>query len=141
MGPFFVSIGDETKLRAFLDKNPNIPSDSIFVDSSPTFDAYDEVGFTSKFTDTSPEVAKQVKLQPPNLPGGFRGWIDYFLTVGKVSPIPKDGIKFGSDVPEGVLRLGGTFVVKGEAILYQRSDRLPGDHPVIDDVVSVAVNA
>ena len=67
---------------------------------------------------------------------GFKGWFNYFSSVGKVSPIPKD-MKFG-EVPEGVLRLGGTFVVSGNEILYRWSDRLPGDHPDIKKVLNIA---
>jgi len=76
-------------------------------------------------------------MKPPDL--GFGQWMGYMGAVGKVSPIPKD-MKFGQ-VPEGVLRLGGTFVVKGDDILYQWSDRLPGDHPDISGVVSIALEA
>lgn len=138
VGPIFVSIGDEKKLRTFLEKNPTIPSESMFVDKSETFETYNNVGFTTKFTDTSPDDAKQVSLRPPNL--SFQEWFTYLTTVGKVSPIPTK-IELGGGVPEGVLRLGGTFVIKGNAIVYQWNDRLPGDHPNIDDVVSIAVSS
>lgn len=107
----------------------------MFVDGYE-FAAYEAAGF-GKFTDTDSETAKQVKLEAPDL--GIKGWMGYFGTVGKVSPIPKN-MKFG-EIPEGVLRLGGTFVVKGDDILYQWSDRLPGDHPEIKEVLSVAVAA
>jgi hypothetical protein len=49
-------------------------------------------------------------------------------------------MKFG-EVPEGVLRLGGTFVVKGDKVLYQWNDRLPGDHPDIQEVLEIAKSA
>ena len=73
-------------------------------------------------------------MAAPNLSLGQ--WMGYFGSVMKVSPIPKD-MKFG-EIPEGVLRLGGTFVVDGNQILYQWNDRLPGDHPDIDEVLSIA---
>jgi len=137
LGPYFVSIGDTEKLRVFLEKNPKISRNNMFVDSSSTFDAYTaQTGFISKFTDTSAEDAKKVKMNPPSL--NFKEWITYFTTVGKVSPIPKE-LKFGSGVPEGVLKLGGTFVVKGNNVLYQWNDRLPGDHPDIKEVLSLAI--
>lgn len=98
------------------------------------FEAYESVGF-GKFTDVDPETAKQVEMKAPGL--GFAQWMSYFKAAGKVSPIPKD-MKFGQ-IPEGVLRLGGTFVVKNDEILYQWSDRLPGDHPSLAEVVTVAV--
>lgn len=134
-GPIFVSIGDKDKLQTFLEKNPSIDRNSMFVDDYD-FGAYEAVGF-QKFTDTDADTAKQVNMSAPNL--GFKQWMGYFSAVGKVSPIPKD-MQFGQ-VPEGVLRLGGTFVVKGDDILYQWSDRLPGDHPDIKKVVSIAVAA
>ena len=47
-------------------------------------------------------------------------------------------MKFG-EIPEGVLRLGGTFVVSGNDIVYRWSDRLPGDHPDIQQVLDTAL--
>jgi len=79
-------------------------------------------------------------MTAPDL-GGFGGWWKYFTNVVKISPIPKDGgMKLG-DVPEGVLRLGGTFVIKDDDVVYQWSDRLPGDHPVVQDVFDIAQTA
>jgi len=122
-------------METFLNKNPSIDPSTMFVDGYD-FAAYEVAGF-GKFTDTDSETAKQVKMAAPNLDLGQ--WMGYFGAVGKVSPIPKN-MKFG-EIPEGVLRLGGTFVVKGDNILYQWSDRLPGDHPSIPDVLTVALDA
>lgn len=133
-GPIFVSIGDVDKMKVFLDKNPDIPPEQMFVDDY-SFDAYKSVGFKS-FTEVDKDVVKDVKMAAPDL--SFKQWMGYFSKVMKVSPIPKD-MKFG-DVPEGVLRLGGTFVVDGDEVLYQWSDRLPGDHPDLDEVLDIAVN-
>lgn len=47
--------------------------------------------------------------------------------------VPKD-MKFG-EVPEGVLWTGGTFVVQGNEVVYQWTDTVPGNHPVIADVL------
>lgn len=104
----------------------------MFVDDY-NFDAYKGVGFKS-FLDADKEAVKEVKMAAPNL--SFKQWMSYASNVGKVSPIPKD-MKFG-DVPEGVLRLGGTFVVNGDDVVYQWSDRIPGDHPDIEEVVTIA---
>ena len=49
-------------------------------------------------------------------------------------------MKFG-DVPEGVLYTGGTFVVQGDNVVYQWTDTIPGNHPVIEDVVKSATEA
>lgn len=134
-GPIFISIGDEEKLKAFLDKNPHIPTTQAFVDDDlKTFGAYKAAGF-GRFDEQDPEVAKQVQMTAPS---GINWW-NYATTVMKVSPIPKDQ-KFG-EVPEGVLRLGGTFVVSGDDIVYRWSDRLPGDHPNVQEVLSIAKKA
>lgn len=134
-GPIFISIGDQEKLETFLKQNPNISKDQMLVDGY-NFDAYKAVGFKS-FLETDKEAVKDVKMSAPQL--SFKQWMSYAGNVGKVSPIPKD-MKFG-EVPEGVLRLGGTFVVSGDDVVYQWSDRIPGDHPDIDEVVSIAESA
>lgn len=134
-GPIFISIGDEEKLKTFLKQNPNISKDQMFVDDY-NFDAYKAVGFKS-FLEVDKETVKDVKMSAPQL--SFKQWMSYAGNVGKVSPIPKD-MKFG-DVPEGVLRLGGTFVVNGDDVIYQWSDKIPGDHPDIEEVVSIAQSA
>eukprot|EP00980_Cylindrotheca_fusiformis_P006208 scaffold1327_cov124-Cylindrotheca_fusiformis.AAC.12 len=136
-GPFFVSIGDEDKLSAFLEKNPSVPRENAFVDDY-SFGAYEAAGF-GKFDDVSKEVAKEAmgNMGAPAL--GAKGWWNYFTSASKLSPIPKE-MKFG-EVPEGVLRLGGTFVVKGNDIVYGWSDRLPGDHPDIENVLGKAEEA
>lgn len=135
-GPIFVSIGDVEKLNAFLDANPFIPRSSAFVDDY-SFDAYKAVGF-GRFDEVDPEVAKSVKLTAPEL-GGLGDWWKYFSIVGKVSPIPKD-MKFG-EVPEGVLRTGGTFVVQNDDVIYQWTDEIPGNHPNVEEVVEKAKNS
>lgn len=122
------------RIKTFLDQNPNVPSDQMFVDDY-SFGAYETVGF-KKFTDTDKEEAKKVKLAAPEL--SFKQWMSYLGNAGKLAPIPKD-MKFG-EVPEGVLRLGGTFVVDGDEVLYQWNDRVPGDHPDIEEVLNIAVS-
>lgn len=131
-GPLFVSIGDSDKLREFLKKNPNIAPESMFVDDY-NFGAYESVGFQS-FTDVDKDDAKKIKLEAPDL--SFSQWMDYFGSVMKISPVPKD-MKFG-EIPEGVLRLGGTFILSGKDVVYQWSDTLPGDHPDIQQVLDRA---
>lgn len=131
-GPVFISIGDSEKLNVFLDANPNIPREKVFVDDY-TFGAYKAVGFKS-FTDVDKETVKGIKMTAPDL--GFGEFMKYFGAVSKVSPIPKD-MKFG-EIPEGVLRLGGTFVVNANDVVYQWNDRIPGDHPDIEEVLKIA---
>jgi len=138
-GPLFISIGDDKKLGAFLGKNPKIPREQAFVDGYE-FSAYKAAGF-GNFDDTDKDEAKAAmkSMAAPDLEGGIKGWFDYFSVVGKVSPVPAD-MKFG-EIPEGVLRLGGTFVVSGDKIVYRWSDRVPGDHPDIREVLEIAEEA
>lgn len=134
-GPLFISIGDEEKLNVFLDKNPYIPRDQAFVDGYD-FNAYTSAGF-GRLDEVDKEEAKKVKLGAPDI--GISGWLNYFGTVIKLSPIPPD-MKFG-EIPEGVLRLGGTYVIRDDQIVYRWSDRLPGDHPNIEEVMDIANEA
>ena len=81
-GPTFVSIGDADKLNVFLDANPWIDSNQMFVDDY-SFGLYKEAGFT-RFDQVDKEKAKSVKMTAPDLK--FGEWMSYFNTVGKVSP-------------------------------------------------------
>jgi len=120
-------------LSTFLELNPFIPREQVFVDGYD-FTAYKDASF-GRFDEQDKDMLEDVKMAAPDL-GGFSGWWKYFTNVMKISPVPDD-MKFG-EVPEGVLRLGGTFVVKGDDIIYQWSDRVPGDHPVVQDVLDIA---
>mmetsp|Transcript_24801 Transcript_24801/g.35570 ORF Transcript_24801/g.35570 Transcript_24801/m.35570 type:complete len:271 (+) Transcript_24801:40-852(+) len=133
-GPFFISIGDQEKLQKFLELNPFMEREKVFVDDFTDFKAYKAVGF-GRFDQTDKEVAKQVKLSAPTI-GGIKSWWKYFTNLNVLSPIPQ-GLTFGQ-IPEGVLRLGGTFVVSGDDIIYRWSDRLPGDHPDVKQVLKIA---
>ena len=131
-GPVFISVGTPEKLGKFLESNPAISEAQAFVDASEyDFEAYKAAGFGNIAPGTKlPEGG----LPPPKL--GFGQWFKYFSNVAGVSPIPKD-MKFG-EIPEGVLRLGGVFVIRGGRVVYQHSDALPGDHAPIDEVLRAA---
>ena len=116
--------------------NPFIPRDQIFVDGYD-FTAYEEVGF-GNFVVGDTDAVKDVKIGVPDF--GMGTWWKYLTSMSKLSPIPPDGMKFG-ELPEGVLRLGGTFVVKNDDVVYQWNDRLPGDHPNTKDVIAIAKEA
>jgi len=137
VGPIFITIGDKEKLNTFLELNPFIPTDQIYVDGYD-FTAYTNASFGRFDEQQNKDALKEVKLTAPDL-GGIGGWWKYMSNVGKISPIPDD-MKFG-EVPEGVLRLGGTFVIRDDVILYQWSDRVPGDHPIVQDVFDIAQKA
>ena len=122
-GPFFISIGDREKLVKFLELNPKIPRDKAFVDDYK-FKAYNTMGLKSISDMNKEELMKGFKQRTAKL-GGFRGWWQYISNAAALSPIDKSK----SGIPEGVLRLGGTFVVSGDDIVYQWNDKVPGDHP------------
>lgn len=129
-GPFFISIGDAEKLETFLSVNPDVNRDSCFVDGYD-FTAYKSMGLQNIGYDKSIKMS-DIKMEAPEL--SFKGWWNYLTNVSKVSPIPDD-MKFG-EVPEGVLRLGATFVVEGDDIVYEYKDKIPGDHPNPVDVLA-----
>lgn len=134
-GPLFVSIGDAEKLNKFLDLNPSIRRSDAFVDDY-SFAAYEGAGFKSMDmanTDAAKEAAKSLK--PPGL--DMQTWFKYLTNVASLSPIPGQ-MKFG-EIPEGVMRLGGTFVVDADNVVFQWSDKIPGDYPDVEDVVRTAL--
>ena len=127
-----MSIGDAEKLNKFLDLNPVIPRDRAFVDDY-SFAAYEAAGFgvPSDDEEATKAAAKEVDF---NLGLGARQWWNYLTNTAALAPIPKD-MTFG-EVPQGVLRLGGTFVVGPDNdVLFAHADRLPGDHPDVDKVL------
>jgi len=130
-GPLFVSIGTAEMAKKFLSLNPSVPAQMMFVDDY-SFSAYNAMKL-EKITSQPPELVKDVKLKAPKL-GGFKGWFSYLSNVMALSPIDKD--KPG--LPEGVTRLGATFVVKENDVVFQWNDRIPGDHPDPREVLSTA---
>jgi hypothetical protein len=74
-----------------------------------------------KMGDTTPENALSALKAPDFTPSQ---WFSYLANVAGLSPIRKDEPVRG--VPEGVLRLGGTFVVDGQDVVYAYSEELPG---------------
>ena len=104
-----------------------IPRDRAFVDWSRTFDLYEAAGF-GKIGDVAPANAD---IKPPAF--GWREWWAYLSNVAALAPIRKDVPMTG--VPEGVLRLGGTFVLDGDDVAYAHSEELPGMSPEVDDVM------
>ncbi len=123
----FISI-DETgeKLLLFLEKNPNLDANMFLVDDL-SFDAYKKAGLGKIGDDVN--AMKNAKMKNPD---GLN-WIAYLSSAMKLAPIPK-GMKFGS-IPEGVLRLGGTFVIDKNVLKYEYLDAVPGDVPSISDVL------
>jgi len=135
-GPVFVSIGDSAKLTQFLELNSKLNKNSCFVDNTPTFDAYEAAGFTALESLARPEGAPELNIKKPNFP--FGDWIKYFANIMKLSTL-QDGEKLSfKSLPKSTLRVGGTFVIEDENILYAWADSAPGDHPEIEDVLQAA---
>lgn len=128
----FVTLGEAEQLRTFLEVNPAIPKELALVDDY-AFGAYKEAGFGT--IQDNAAAAKDAKLRPPGIE--FGKWFTYLKNVARLSPVPKD-LAFGS-IPEGVLRLGGTFVIDGDEVLYSWSDKIPGDHPDVNEVQRIAL--
>lgn len=97
------------------------------MDNSRTFDLYSAAGF-GKIGDTKPA---DINLKPPGF--DFKQWFDYLSNVATLAPMRKGEPVTG--VPEGVLRLGGTFVLEGDSVMYAHSEELPGMSPEIKDVL------
>lgn len=125
-GPVMVTVGDAEKMTTFLDNNPEIPRELLFADASESFDAYAAAGF-GKIGEQGEPTAKL--RAPTDVP-----WLKYLGNVGKVMPT----IEGFGQVPEGVLRLGGTFVLDAESVLFGWADEIPGDHPEVEDVLRAA---
>ncbi|KAH8046630.1 adenosine kinase [Aureococcus anophagefferens] len=81
-GPIFISVAPADsaveKMEKFLDLNPLVPRKSLFVDDSPTFDAYASAGFKKIGDDTAGGMAAASKLQAPKLNAG--AWWRYSRT-------------------------------------------------------------
>ena len=137
-GPIFVSIGDKDRLNAFLLKNPEVDPEKFFVDGYD-FAAYKQAGF-GRFDESPPEVIENVKPKPAKF-GGIQGWWTFLTSFIPLAPVTPD-MKFPENLtPEGLFWVGGTFVVKGDDIIYRWNDRISGDHPEASDVVEIAKNA
>jgi hypothetical protein len=84
-----------------------------------------------KIADTMPE---KMDLKPPSFSPSQ--WFSYLTNVAALAPIRKGEPIRG--VPEGVLRLGGTFVLDGGDVLYAHSEELPGMSPEVSAVLAAA---
>ena len=91
------------------------------------FALYEACGF-GKFTDATTKP----KLQSPNF--SFGDWFKYLTNVAKLAPIREAE----RGVPEGVLRLGGTFVLRGEDVQRARRLGLRARCADVDDVLAAA---
>jgi len=130
--PLFISIGDREKLRIFLDSNPHVPRDQLFVDSD-SYDAYNAAGLERLDKVNSTLALEALRAIKPlgYQPNANEIW-EFARNFPRLAPIPwPDRVEKAA---EGLLRLGGTVVVYKGKILYQWNDQFLGDHPEIKDV-------
>eukprot|EP00238_Polyblepharides_amylifera_P001816 CAMPEP_0196573712 /NCGR_PEP_ID=MMETSP1081-20130531/3569_1 /TAXON_ID=36882 /ORGANISM="Pyramimonas amylifera, Strain CCMP720" /LENGTH=140 /DNA_ID=CAMNT_0041891529 /DNA_START=678 /DNA_END=1100 /DNA_ORIENTATION=+ len=128
-GPVFISIGDAPGLQKFLELNPNIPKEFAFVDDTPDLDAYTAAGFAS-IGSAFPDMDN---MKMPDLGGQ---WMDYAASVMAISPVDVARPSLSK-----VLRLGGTFVIGDDKVLYAWADTVPGDHPDVKSVLkAIGIN-
>lgn len=121
-----VAPGSPDKLAKFLDLNPAVLKDSIFVDDSESYDAFKAMRFGN--VDTNPPP-KDVSLKPLNF--GVGDWLAYLPNVVSLT-----AVKQGEEgIPEVVKMLGGTLVVDGAKVIYAVADPLPGQYPEPLDVL------
>lgn len=130
-GPILVTVGTPEKLRRFLDVNPTIPRDRIFVDDSDGYDAFKAMGF-GKLLDRVPESIETLGLRIPGFDVGTA--FNYITNVAWLSPVRS----LAEGVPEGVTLLGGTFAFANGRLLHASADRVPGDYASPGDVLDDA---
>mmetsp|Transcript_2723 Transcript_2723/g.7587 ORF Transcript_2723/g.7587 Transcript_2723/m.7587 type:complete len:125 (-) Transcript_2723:561-935(-) len=118
------------KLSAFLEINPFVPSEQIFVDDY-SLEAYNAMGFGE--LEMGMELPEGFKLQPPPL--GLGGWWKYLSNVANVSPVPSETVT-KEQVIQAVSKLSGTFVVNGKDVVYQWNDVIPGDTADLGEVMA-----
>jgi len=116
--------------------NPCVPRGGILVDD---FDhaLYKELGF-GRFDEADvgwSDVTRATKLlRFANLGAG--NLLNYATKGLGLAPV--EGRLDWRNLPEGGLRNGGTLVVNGDDVVYQWSDKIPGDVPDVNDVLNRA---
>lgn len=128
-GPLLISVGSPDKLVRFLELNPTLPRDRVFVDASQNYEAYKAMNFLSLDSKMGARNLEGLTMTAPNLDAGT--WFGYLTSVVTLSPIRAGE----AGIPEGVTLLGGTFVLSGEQVVYASADRIPGDYPKPSDVL------
>ncbi len=108
-----------TKLEVFLEKNPKIPRDMIFVDK-PSFAAYKSMGIGKLFDDMELTKKGGKNFKIPGLT--WKEWTNYFSSVSKISPDKDAVVEIGS-------QLGASYAVNGKDIVYFYEEGIPGDSP------------
>mmetsp|Transcript_28677 Transcript_28677/g.62811 ORF Transcript_28677/g.62811 Transcript_28677/m.62811 type:complete len:88 (+) Transcript_28677:713-976(+) len=64
-------------------------------------------------------------------------WWKYASNVMTLSPVPLNAMP-SVQTFDGVRRLGGTFVLDGDSVVYAYADPIPGEHPDVAAVLKAA---
>ena len=127
-GPIFVSIGDEEKLKVFLDNNPLIPSTSIFIDDRER-EAYKAIGLKGLQQQGALAAIKGTfNIKAPKLNGDE--WKKYSQSIQQLTMDPKDLATIGG-------QLGATICISNNRVVKVFEERVPGDYPKIEDVLKI----
>ena len=94
-------------------------------------EAYNSAGFGKIAENAELAVKGTKKFGPPELTP--KQFMTYLTNVGQLAPFPK---KFSLGIPEGVLKLGGTFGINREKVVYLYEDGIPGDNPTPMEVLT-----
>ena len=129
-GPIYISIGQSDKIDLFLENNPGVRRDMIFVDDYD-LGAYKAVGLHVIGLESSKLITEKRSMKMPKF--GLSRWKDYITSVNDLTP--KNNYK------EGVLMNGGTFAVNGNEVLYAYNDAVPGDHPEPAEVIKILLSS
>mmetsp|Transcript_16888 Transcript_16888/g.25801 ORF Transcript_16888/g.25801 Transcript_16888/m.25801 type:complete len:109 (+) Transcript_16888:461-787(+) len=108
----------------------------MFVDGYE-FEAYKALGL-GRFDELKDVKMGDVGMTAPKM-GGFGGWWNYLTNVASLAPGNKDTPK--EVVLEGVTRTGGTYVISGDDIIYQWNDAIPGETPVVAEVLELTTSS
>ena len=133
VGPIFITIGESDQLQMFLEKNPKIPKELIFVDQ-PTLESYNAMGLGKMFENKELTKKGGKNFKAPNLT--FNEWKNYLTSVGKVMPAGSN-----EDVLLKVSKLGATYAINKKNIVYVYEEGVPGDNPDIKEVLAIIKNS
>ena len=120
-----------------------------------SFNAYNKVGLTNIGDDPKLALKGVLRFHLPELDSNQ--WKRYFSSVADLAPFdPKEESEWKFwKIPEGVTRLGGTFAIDGNNVVYGKNrlifshrlffsnyidkgfeEGVPGDTPKPDDVIT-----
>lgn len=127
-GPVFISIGEADQLKVFLENNPKIPQELIYVDE-PSLKAYNAMGIGILFDNKERTMKGGFKIKSPGF--NLSEWRNYLSNVVRITPRGSN-----QEILKKVSTLGATYGVSGDRIVYVYEEGVPGDNPEINDVLS-----